>query len=194
MIQWFYMKGNAMRYGILGCLLLGLLAMPLAMSGAAGSEPDPAAAAEQEPAWKAKAQKQLKAYPKAEEGMVRYVLFLEPKADESRFQVELIVGKVVETDGVNRVGFGSKLEKKTVKGWGYSMYVAPEDAFENMFSTRIGVPANQPKVKKFVALGGGPTLVRYNSKLPVVVYVPAGGEVRYRIWEASPEPTPMLPG
>ncbi len=184
-----------MRYGIIGCLLLGLLSVPLAMSHAVGPEPDPGANPELEPKWMAEARKQLdKAYPEAEEGMVRYVLFLEPKEDESRFQVELIVGKVVETDGVNRVGFGSQVEKKTVKGWGYPMYAAPKDAFENMFSTRIGVPEGRPKVKQFVTLGGGPMLVRYNSKLPVVVYVPAGGEVRYRVWEAPPQATPMLPG
>jgi ecotin len=30
-------------------------------------------------------------------------------------------------------------------------------------------------------------LIRYNSRLPVVVYVPEGVEVRYRIWRADPE-------
>ena len=33
----------------------------------------------------------------------------------------------------------------------------------------------------FVALGGEPYLVRYNSKLPVVVYAPEGVEARYRL-------------
>ena len=37
----------------------------------------------------------------------------------------------------------------------------------------------------FITLGGEPYLVRYNSKLPLVVYVPAGSEVRYRIWAAQ---------
>lgn len=171
-------------------LLVSLL-VPLAVGYAVGPEPNE----ELEPGWKAAARKQLdRAYPKAGEGMVRYVLFVEPRADESRFRIELIVGKVVETDGVNRYGFASQVEEETVKGWGYSMYVAPEDAFEKLFSTRIGVPAGQPKVKAFVSLGGGPGLLRYNSKLPVVVYVPAGGEVRYRVWEAPPQATPMLPG
>lgn len=170
---------------------LGVLLLPLALGYAAGPE----ANTDEEPAWMTKVRKQLeKAYPKAEEGMIRYVLYLEPKEDESLYQVELQVGKTIETDGVNRYGFGGKVEKKTVKGWGYSMYVVEKGALDNPFSTRIGVPADQPKVKKFVQLGGGPDLVRYNSKLPIVVYVPAGGEVRYRIWEAPPQAAAVLPG
>lgn len=169
---------------------LGVLVLPLAM----GYAVVPEASAEDEPAWKAKARKQLKAYPEAEEGMVRYVLYLEPKEDESLYRVELQIGKVIETDGVNRYGFGGQVEKKTVKGWGYNMYVVDEGAFDNPFSTRMGVPPGTPKVKKFVRLGGEPDLVRYNSKLPIVVYVPAGGEVRYRTWEAPPQATAVLPG
>ncbi|RQW83332.1 MAG: proteinase inhibitor I4 serpin, partial [Methylococcus sp.] len=38
---------------------------------------------------------------------------------------------------------------------------------------------------RFVTLGGEPYLIRYNSKLPVVVYVPKGNEVRYRVWRAD---------
>lgn len=178
-----------MRYGILGCLMLGLLAVPLALTHADGPEPKERL----EPQWKVEARKQLKAYPEAKEGMVRYVLFLEPKADESLYQVELIVGKVIETDGVNSYGFGGQIQEQTVKGWGYPMYAVEKDALDNPFSTLIGVPPGQPKVKKFVRLSGT-TLVRYNNKLPVVVYVPAGGEVRYRIWEAPAQATPMLPG
>jgi hypothetical protein len=35
--------------------------------------------------------------------------------------------------------------------------------------------ANEPKVERFITLGGELYLIRYNSKLPVVVYVPEGG-------------------
>jgi ecotin len=31
------------------------------------------------------------------------------------------------------------------------------------------------------------SLIRYNSRLPLVVYAPEGVEVRYRIWTAAPE-------
>ncbi|MEO0474767.1 MAG: ecotin family protein [Planctomycetota bacterium] len=179
-----------MQRWILGCVMAGVLAVPMVLGYAAGPEPNE----EPEPNWKANARKQLdKAYPKAEEGMVRYVLFLEPKADESLYQVELIVGKVIETDGVNRYGFGGKIDTQSVKGWGYTKYVVAKGSLENPFSTRIGVPAGTPKVKEFVRIGGGPMLVRYNSKLPLVVYVPAGGEVRYRVWQAPPEASQMTP-
>ena len=61
-------------------------------------------------------------------------------------------------------------------------------------STLIGVEPGRPPVKKFVALGGEPYLIRYNSKLPVVVYAPEGCEVRYRIWKASAEQKPVDKG
>ncbi|HDG1126883.1 TPA: hypothetical protein PCZ26_000645, partial [Klebsiella aerogenes] len=42
------------------------------------------------------------------------------------------------------------------------------------------------KEKKFVTAGLGDTgLLRYNSKLPIVVYTPANVEVKYRIWKAE---------
>jgi ecotin len=125
-----------------------------------------------------------KAYPAAEKGMTRFVVHLPELADEYAAKVELIVGKEQETDGVNIVHLGGKIEESDVKGWGYPRYdvsVGPG------MSTLIGVPPGQPKVKKFVSLAGNPYLVRYNSKLPVVVYVPEGYELRYRIWKAEPE-------
>ncbi len=41
-----------------------------------------------------------------------------------------------------------------------------------------------PLVDHFVSLGSE-TIVRYNSRVPLVVYVPAGVEVRYRFWRAE---------
>lgn len=40
----------------------------------------------------------MKAFPPAEEGMVRYVLQLPKQDDESVLKVELIVGKTVQVD------------------------------------------------------------------------------------------------
>jgi ecotin len=125
-----------------------------------------------------------KAYPAATAGMKRIVIHLDAQADEYAWKIELSVGKVMETDGVNHIGGGAKIAEKTVDGWGYSYFEAKADG--PMATTLIGVPPGTPKVTRFVTMAGtGP--VRYNSRLPLVVYVSEGLEVRYRLWKAEPE-------
>lgn len=127
----------------------------------------------------------MKAFPPAGEGMVRHVLQLPQQADESGFKVELIVGKTVETDAGNRYFFGGRIEEETIKGWGFPRYTVAR--LGPMAGTLMAVDPNAPKVARFITLGGAPYIIRYNSRLPVVVYVPAGVEVRYRIWTAGAE-------
>jgi len=134
----------------------------------------------------------LKAYPAASEGMKRYVLHLEPQENEELFRVELQVGKTVELDEVNRYFFGGTLQEESVEGWGFTKFVLKE--IGAMAGTLIGVSPDAPKVARFITLGGEPRLLRYNSRLPVVVYVPEGVEVRYRIWSTKPETTAINPG
>ena len=127
----------------------------------------------------------LRAFPPADEGMVRHVLQLLKQADESAFKVELIVGKTVEIDRDNRYFFGGRIEEETIKGWGYTRYLV--SALGPLAGTLMAVDPNALKVARFIALGGAPHLIRYNSRLPVVVYVPEGVEVRYRTWSAEAE-------
>ena len=54
-----------------------------------------------------------------------------------------------------------------------------------MAGTLVAVDPNAPKVARFITIGGDPYIIRYNSRLPIVVYVPEGVEVRYRIWTAG---------
>ena len=126
---------------------------------------------------------QLKAYPPAKDGMSRFVIELPHKerGEEDSFKVELIVGKVMLTDGVNQIRLGNKIERKVIKGWGYSYYEVAESGAA--ISTMMAAPEGAPKVKKFVKMA--PLQIRYNSRLPVVIYVPKGYEVQYRIWSAS---------
>jgi ecotin len=127
----------------------------------------------------------MKAFPPAEAGMVRHVLQLPPQADESALKVELIVGKTVQLEERNKYFFAGRIEAENIQGWGFTRYKV--DQLGPMAGTLMAVDPNAPKVARFVRLGGEPYLIRYNSRLPVVVYVPAGAEVRYRIWSASPE-------
>ncbi|MEI8014085.1 MAG: ecotin family protein [Nitrospira sp.] len=127
----------------------------------------------------------IKAFPPPEEGMVRYVLQLPKQDDESAFKVELIVGKTVQVDERNRYFFGGRVEKETIKGWGFTRYNVSK--LGPMAGTLMAIDPDMPKVARFVTLGGDPYIIRYNSRLPIVVYGPEGVEVRYRIWSAGAE-------
>jgi ecotin len=134
----------------------------------------------------------MKAFPPADEGMVRYVLQLPKEDDESVYRVELIVGKTVEVDERNRYFFGGKIQAETIKGWGFPRYIVGR--LGPMAGTLMAIDPNAPKVSRFVTLAGEPYFVRYNSRVPIVVYVPDGVEVRYRIWRAGPDSTAMEKG
>lgn len=144
------------------------------------------------PAMNNEADKNKKAYPPAEDGRVRCVLNLPKQEDESLCKVEIIVGKTVETDKANQYFFGGKIERTTIQGWGYPRYDVKQ--LGPMAGTLMAVHPDQPKVKRFVALGGEPYLIRYNSRLPVVVYVPKDAEVRYRIWRTDKQAVKMDEG
>ena len=134
----------------------------------------------------------MKAYAPAEAGMVRHVLQLPKQEDESAYKVELIVGKTVLVDEGNRYFFAGKIEEEIIQGWGFPRYNV--NKLGPMAGTLMAVDPNAPKVSRFVALGGEPYLIRYNSRLPVVVYAPEGVEVRYRIWTTPPESKPIDKG
>lgn len=127
----------------------------------------------------------LKAFPPAEPGQTRFVVQLPKAKDESALKVELQAGKTVRTDAANRYFFGGRLEAVDVKGWGFTRYVLRD--LGPMAGTLMAVDPAAPQVDRFVTLGGEPKLLRYNSRLPLVVYVPDGVEVRYRVWRAAPE-------
>jgi len=126
---------------------------------------------------------ELKAFPPAAEGMQRFSIALPHKerGEEDEFKVELIVGRTMLTDGVNLVRLGNAIEARTLEGWGYTYYevTGPSETI----STLMAPPEGAPKVKTFVT--AAPLLIRYNSRLPIVVYAPDGYELRYRIWRAS---------
>lgn len=127
----------------------------------------------------------MKAYPPAGEGVRRFVLHLPPSQEEEEMKVELQVGKMVEVDSANRYFFASGIEEVSIEGWGFPKYVVEQ--LGPMAGTRVAVDPNAPKVLTFVRQGGEPYLIRYNSRLPVVIYVPADAQVRYRIWKADGE-------
>ena len=75
--------------------------------------------------------------------------------------------------------------------WSVPYYVP---YYSPMAGTLIAVDPRAPKAERFITLGGEAFLIRYNSRLPIVVYAPEGVEVRYRIWSAGPDLRAMGPG
>ena len=61
--------------------------------------------------------KAIEAFPKAKDGEVRHVIYLNDKVrgEEENFKVELIPGKVAKTDGVNAARVGLFLEPVNLK-------------------------------------------------------------------------------
>jgi ecotin len=126
----------------------------------------------------------MKAFPAPDEGMTRHVISLPKQQDESAFKVELIIGKTVKTDATNSYFFGGTLETETIPGWGFDRYILRK--LGPMAGTLMAVDPDAPQVERFISIGGEARLLPYNSRLPLVVYVPAGVEVRYRLWRAEP--------
>lgn len=67
----------------------------------------------------------LQAFPPAKECMERFVIVLQHKErrEEDNLQAEIIVGKQMLTDGVNRVRLGNAIESRSLPGWGYAYYI-----------------------------------------------------------------------
>ena len=127
------------------------------------------------------AAKNLKAFPEAKDGMERHIIYLPKLAKESDHKVELVAGKEVITDGVNRYFGGTGIEAKPLRGWGFTFYNVVDKG--PVAQTLMGTIGPAKKVKEFVV--GQTLMVRYNSRLPIVIYVKKGHQIKYRIWAAK---------
>ena len=79
----------------------------------------------------------------------------------------------------NNRAFYGKIEEITLKGWGYKyLEVSNIDS-----GATTMMACQEPKTEKFISIRD--TLRRYNSRSPIVIYIPEGYDVRYRIWSAE---------
>ena len=157
-----------------GALILGLGACASANASAPSMTSPPQAAG---------AADDLKAFPAATANETRHVIRLPTRPNEDDLKVELIVGRTQMVD-CNQHRLGGSIETRTAQGWGYDYYVV--STLGQGASTMMACPEGSRK-EAFVRGGGEPALIRYNSRLPLVVYAPTDVEVRYRIWSAGAE-------
>jgi ecotin len=149
-------------------MVAGVLSLSACASAANGTDGAVQAAA-----------RELHAFPAMLDGYRRYVIELPAKAHEDERKLELIGGKEMTVD-CNARGMDGQFEARDVKGWGYTYWVLQSRG--NVLSTMMACPPGSSH-PGFVQ--APPLLVRYNSKLPVVVFVPDGMVLRYRIWRAG---------
>ncbi|RAV28026.1 ecotin [Sinomicrobium soli] len=122
----------------------------------------------------------LSVYPKPEEGFKQMVIEVPHSENDAEKKIEFVVGKWIQADTCNSHGLQGTLEEKDLEGWGYSYYVFNTKG--NVISTQMACLDNKT-VSKFVS--AQPEMVRYNGKLPVVIYVPEGYDVQFKIYRAE---------
>lgn len=118
---------------------------------------------------------QIDMFPKAKEGYKQVFIQLPIAKNENDLKVEFFVGTEKMLD-CNKHFLMGKVMTQDLQGWGYNYYDVESTGETD--GTLMACP-DQKKTKKFVSLQ--PEIVRYNSKLPLVFYVPKDLEVRYRV-------------
>ncbi len=119
-------------------------------------------------------------FPEAPEGYKKVVINLSEKKNENLLKIELAVGKEVEVDKCNTFFLMGNIKESELSGWGYPYYDFKSDG--NVAGTKMGC-VDDGKIIKFIT--GQSKVIDYNSKLPVVIYIPNDMQVKYRVWKAK---------
>ena len=118
-------------------------------------------------------------FPEAKEGYERHVVEVPKSENDYDRRVELMIGKEMMVD-CNHHSFSGEIKRVILKGWGYSYLEV--DNIQSGPTTLMA--CREPKTLQYIYIRD--ELRRYNSRMPMVIYLPKGYEVRYRIWSADP--------
>jgi len=122
----------------------------------------------------------LSIFPKPEAGYKKMVIEVPYSSSDEQKRIEFKIGKWMDVDGCNSFGLQGTLEKKPLQGWGYDYYVFKTKG--DVISTQMACPG-LPNRKLFVS--AQPEMVRYNGRLPIVIYVPEEYQVQFNIFKAE---------
>lgn len=123
--------------------------------------------------------KDVEMFPQPNKGFKQVVIQVPTKKNENNLKVELFAGKQMEVD-CNRHFMSGQIVEQNLEGWGYNYYKVESNG--NVGSTRMACP-DAKKKNEFVTMPS--LLINYNSKLPIVIYVPQDLEVNYRVWKTD---------
>lgn len=124
----------------------------------------------------------LSAFPKAEKGYKMVVIEVPHSENDDSKKIEFFAGKNLETDSCNTHNLQGTFENSELKGWGYNYYTFKTNG--NVMTTNMGC-SDTKKIFKFVKAEH--KLVRYNGRMPIVIYVPEEYEVRFKIYKSEAE-------
>jgi ecotin len=125
-----------------------------------------------------------KIFPEPKKGYTQFVIevpFSSMEEDANK-KIEIFVGKYADVDTCNHHSLTGEFQTKDLQGWGYSYYEFQSKG--DIVGTMMGC-GNHQKVSKFISSQG--LLLNYNGRMPIVLYVPEGFEVQFKIYKAEPE-------
>lgn len=122
---------------------------------------------------------EIEMFPKAETGFKQVYITVPEKEKETNFKIEVFIGKELLLD-CNQHFLLGEINEFELEGWGYKYYIINTKG--EIASTKMACLDKETK-KKFVHLS--PKLFSYNSKLPIVIYVPEDLSVKYKIFNAT---------
>lgn len=126
----------------------------------------------------------LAPFPQPDADQVRHVIQVPPRADEALYQIEIQIGKTLTVD-CNHYAFGGELTEHHVPGWGYDYFVYGRE--HPLVSTEKACLPDSERTL-FVQAVDANRMLRYNSRMPVVIYTPRDMDVKYQLWHAEAAP------
>ncbi|MCZ4339816.1 serine protease inhibitor ecotin [Shewanella colwelliana] len=128
------------------------------------------------------AEEASKMFPQPTEGMVQHILNLPELENEAQYRIEILIGRTELVD-CNKHGLRGELKQMNLDGWGYNYYQV--DSISDGPSTMMAC-FDKAKTEQFLTIPGE-LMLKYDSRLPKVFYLPEGAQLKYRVWTAKME-------
>lgn len=123
-----------------------------------------------------------KIFPAAKEGYKKMIIEVPYSNLDADKKIEFYVGKWMDVDGCNSFGLMGTYEQKELQGWGYNYWT-----FETKGDVRSTMMACPDSPNRNLFVSAEPQMVDYNGRMPIIIYVPDGYDVQFKIFKAEPD-------